>query len=124
ERINPGDKHYVITNIPRVLGASGATSLKVALTLYRSILDADVMAMETVKEAEAVKMVENAFRDVNIAFVNELALSFERAGIDIVNVINGASTKPFSFLAHYPGCGVGGHCIPVDPYYLISFAEK
>ena len=75
-------------------------------------------------EAEAVKVVENSFRDINIAFVNELAMSFEKLGIDVVNVIKGASTKPFSFLAHFPGCGVGGHCIPVDPYYLIEYGKQ
>ena len=68
-------------------------------------------------------MVENTFRDVNIAFVNELAMSFSVLGINVMNVINGCATKPFSFMAHYPGCGVGGHCIPVDPYYLIKYAK-
>ena len=67
---------------------------------------------------------ENTFRDVNIAFMNEMARSFDKAGIDIIEVIRGASTKPFSFLAHYPGCGVGGHCIAVDPYYLIEKAKS
>ncbi len=80
--------------------------------------------MSSLKEAEAVKVVENSFRDVNIAFVNELAQSFHEMGIDVVNVINGAATKPFAFMPHYPGCGVGGHCIPVDPYYLIEEARK
>jgi nucleotide sugar dehydrogenase len=80
--------------------------------------------MRSLKEAEAVKMVENAFRDVNIAFVNELAMSFDRAGIDLLRVIRGASSKPFAYLPHYPGAGVGGHCIPVDPYYLIRYGEK
>lgn len=80
--------------------------------------------MATIKEAEAVKVVENSFRDINIAFVNELAMSFHKMNIDIVNVINGAATKPFSFMPHFPGCGVGGHCIPVDPYYLIEYAHS
>lgn len=82
------------------------------------------MVMKDIREAEAVKMVENTFRDINIAFVNELAMSFKRAGIDVMNVIKGASTKPFGFMAHYPGCGVGGHCIPVDPYYLIAYGYR
>jgi len=68
--------------------------------------------------------VENSFRDINIAFVNELAMAFDKAGIDVVNVIKGASTKPFGFMPHYPGCGVGGHCIPVDPYYLSARARE
>lgn len=124
ERINPGDERWDVRSIPRVLGARDAESLEAALSLYRTLIDAEIMPMSTIKEAEAVKMVENAFRDINIAFVNELAMSFDRAGIDIVNVIRGASTKPFGFLAHYPGCGVGGHCIPVDPYYLIRYGRE
>jgi UDP-N-acetyl-D-glucosamine dehydrogenase len=124
ERINPGDPKWTVGTIPRVIGASDATSLAKATALYRDIIDADIVPMGSVREAEAVKMVENAFRDVNIAFVNELAMSFARAGIDITNVIRGASTKPFSFMPHFPGCGVGGHCIPVDPYYLIHYGEK
>jgi nucleotide sugar dehydrogenase len=80
--------------------------------------------MASLKEAEAVKIVENTFRDINIAFVNELALSFDRMGIDVVNVIDAASTKPFAFMPHYPSCGVGGHCIPVDPYYLIAEGRR
>lgn len=124
ERINPGDPNYGVHNIPRVLGASDEESLHIALQFYRSVIDAEIFPMGSIKEAEAVKMVENSFRDINIAFVNELAMAFERAGIDTVNVIRGASTKPFGFMAHYPSCGVGGHCIPVDPYYLIQYGKK
>ncbi|PIR84108.1 UDP-N-acetyl-D-glucosamine dehydrogenase [Candidatus Kaiserbacteria bacterium CG10_big_fil_rev_8_21_14_0_10_51_14] len=124
ERINPGDSEWNIATIPRVLGAAGPKSLERALALYRDIIDADIRTMPSIREAEAVKMVENSFRDINIAFVNELAMSFDRAGIDLVSVIEGASTKPFSFMAHFPGCGVGGHCIPVDPYYLIRYGEE
>ena len=79
--------------------------------------------MGSLKEAEAVKIVENTFRDINIAFVNELAMSFNNLGININNVIDGAASKPFAFMPHYPGIGVGGHCIPVDPYYLIEYAR-
>lgn len=124
ERINPGDKKWNVQNIPRVLGSFDKKGLKKGLDFYRSIIDADIKPMGSLKEAEAVKVVENSFRDINIAFVNELAQSFSLLGIDVVNVIKGASTKPFSFLAHFPGCGVGGHCIPVDPYYLIEYAKK
>jgi len=123
ERINPGDTKWGVFNIPRVLGASGKKGLKLAYDFYTTILDAQVKKMDSIKEAEAVKVVENSFRDVNIAFVNELAMSFDKLGIDVVNVIDGAATKPFSFMAHYPGVGVGGHCIPVDPYYLIEYAR-
>jgi len=121
ERVNPGDGHYNTKNIPRVIGGSGPVSLERGLALYESILDAPLKPMKSLKEAEAVKMVENSFRDVNIAFANELAMAFDKEGIDVVNVIDAAATKPFGFMAHYPGCGVGGHCIPVDPYYLIHY---
>lgn len=124
ERVNPGDAHWNVRTIPRVLGAAGPESLARAYSLYQSLIDADISLMHSLKEAEAVKMVENAFRDINIAFVNELAMSFDRAGIDLVNVIRGASSKPFAFMAHFPGAGVGGHCIPVDPYYLIRYGQQ
>jgi len=124
ERINPGDPEWHVGNIPRVVGALNAGSLRKAIAFYESILSGGVMPLTSLKEAEAVKMVENSFRDINIAFVNELAMSFSKLGIDVMNVIKGASTKPFSFMAHYPGCGVGGHCIPVDPYYLITYAKQ
>lgn len=124
ERIDPGNKKWNVTNIPRVLGASSPKGLKLAKDFYESIIDAPIKLMESIKEAEACKVVENSFRDINIAFVNELAKSFDKLGIDVKNVINGAATKPFAFMAHYPGRGVGGHCIPVDPYYLIEKAKE
>ncbi|MEK7557467.1 MAG: nucleotide sugar dehydrogenase [Patescibacteria group bacterium] len=120
ERINPGDKKWTVRNIPRVLGAYTKEAEASALHFYTSILEAPVKVMNSVTEAEAVKIFENSFRDVNIAFVNEMARSFDRLGIDVMNVIEGASTKPFAFLAHFPGNGVGGHCIGVDPYYMIE----
>lgn len=123
ERINPGDPVWNVTNIPRVVGSFDETGLKRAKEFYESIVDAKITPMKSIREAEAVKIVENSFRDINIAFVNELAKSFDKLGIDVVDVIKGASTKPFSFLAHWPSCGVGGHCIPVDPYYLIERAQ-
>lgn len=124
ERINPGDTQWDVSNIPRVVGSLDPMGLEKTYEFYKSIVDAEIKLMNTVKEAEAVKVVENSFRDINIAFVNELAMSFSKLDIDVVNVIKGASTKPFAFLAHFPGCGVGGHCIPVDPYYLIEYAKK
>jgi UDP-N-acetyl-D-glucosamine dehydrogenase len=124
ERINPGDTRWNVGTIPRVLGGVGQKSTQAAHKLYASIVDAPIHLMGNIKEAEAVKITENSFRDINIAFVNELAMSFKKLGIDIVRVIEGASTKPFAFMPHYPGCGVGGHCIPVDPYYLISYARQ
>ena len=124
ERINPGDKKWNVENINRVVGALEEKGLKMAINFYRSIISGEVKPMNSLKEAEAVKIVENSFRDINIAFVNELAMSFSRLGIDVVKVIEGAATKPFSFMPHFPGCGVGGHCIPVDPYYLIEYAKE
>ncbi|MCS7092159.1 MAG: nucleotide sugar dehydrogenase [Patescibacteria group bacterium] len=124
ERINPGDTKWHVGNIPRVVGGYSVKCLSLAYKFYSSIIDAPIKKMESVKEAESVKIVENCFRDVNIAFVNELAQSFSKLGIDVVNVIQGAATKPFAFMPHFPSRGVGGHCIPVDPYYLIFYAKK
>lgn len=124
ERINPGDKKWNVENINRVVGAFCPKGLEKAVEFYKSIISGEIKQMASLKEAEAVKIVENTFRDINIAFVNELAMSFSRLGIDVVNVINGAATKPFAFMPHFPGCGVGGHCIPVDPYYLIEYAKE
>jgi nucleotide sugar dehydrogenase len=123
ERINPGDTKWNVENISRVVGADSTEGLERALSFYRDILTGEVKPMGSIKEAEAVKVVENSFRDINIAFVNELAMSFQKMGINIENVIDGAATKPFAFMPHHPGCGVGGHCIPVDPYYLIEHAR-
>jgi nucleotide sugar dehydrogenase len=124
ERINPGDKNWNVENIPRVIGGYDTASLRQATNFYTSILTGSLSQMHSIKEAEACKIVENSFRDINIAFVNELAKSFDKLGIDLKNVITGASSKPFGYLAHWPGCGVGGHCIPVDPYYLIDEAKS
>lgn len=123
ERINPGDPKWSVDNINRVLGADSEKGLSIAYNFYSKLIDGKVKKMGNIKEAEAVKIVENTFRDVNIAFVNELAKSFNKLGINVNNVIDGAATKPFSFMPHYPGIGVGGHCIPVDPYYLIEYAR-
>ncbi len=120
ERINPADPHWTVRNIPRVLGAYTPQAVSRARAFYKSVLDAQIMTMQSPTEAEAVKILENTFRDVNIAFINEMSQSFAALGIDITNVIRGAATKPFAYLPHYPGIGVGGHCISVDPYYMIE----
>jgi len=124
ERINPGDLKWDVTNIPRVIGSFDRIGLAKAKKFYEKIIDAQIMPMGSIREAEAVKIMENSFRDINIAFVNELAKSFDKMDIDITNVIRGASTKPYAFMAHWPSRGVGGHCIPVDPYYLIEKAKE
>src|SRR3989344_5940440 len=124
ERINPGDPKWNVTNIPRVVGSFDGTGLAMSLQVYSSIVDAEIRPMKHIREAEALKLMENSFRNVNIAFVNEIARSFDRLGIDVKDVIDGAATKPFAFMAHYPSCGVGGHCIPVDPHYLVERAKE
>ncbi|MEX1112488.1 MAG: nucleotide sugar dehydrogenase [Candidatus Andersenbacteria bacterium] len=124
ERINPGDTTWTIRNIPRVIGGYTPQATDAGVAFYGSILEAEIKPMGSLTEAEAVKIFENTFRDINIAFVNEMAKSFDKLGIDVTHVIEGASTKPFAFLAHYPGNGVGGHCISVDPYYMIERAKQ
>lgn len=124
ERVNPGDTKWNVANLPRVVGSFDKKGLEMALKYYRNITSGEVRAMKSIREAEAVKIMENSFRDINIAFVNELAKSFDKMGIDVKDVILGAATKPFAFMPHFPSCGVGGHCIPVDPYYLIERAKK
>ena len=124
ERVNPGDTRWSVRNIPRVLGGYTPAATDRGIAFYETILEAPIRRMSTLRAAEAVKITENVFRDINIAFVNELAQSFDRLGIDVQEVIAGAATKPFAFMAHTPGCGVGGHCIPVDPYYLIEHAHE
>lgn len=120
ERINPGDARWTVRNIPRVLGGFSEPGTAAAAAFYQSVLEAPVRLLDSATEAEAVKILENTFRDINIAYVNEMARSFDALGINISNVIAGAATKPFAFLPHYPGIGVGGHCISVDPYYMIE----
>ncbi len=124
ERINPGDDAWYIGNIPRVVGANTQEALQKAVQFYRSVVDAEIVGLSQLRAAEATKILENTFRDVNIAFVNEMARSFHLLGIDISEVIRGASTKPFGFMPHYPGVGVGGHCIAVDPYYMIEKGKE
>lgn len=124
ERIDPGNPKYNVYNIARNIGGTSAEGTKKAADFYRSFLNASVNEMSSLKAAEATKIIENTFRDINIAYVNELAKSFDLMGLDIVEVVNGAANKPFAFMPHYPGCGVGGHCIPVDPYYLIEKAKN
>jgi UDP-N-acetyl-D-glucosamine dehydrogenase len=117
ERINPGDEHYSVENTPKVVGGVTARCTELARQLLAQLF-AHVHVVSSPKSAEMSKLLENIFRSVNIALVNELALLSERMGIDIWEVIEAARTKPFGFMPFYPGPGVGGHCIPVDPYYL------
>jgi len=117
EREDPGNQKFSTHIIPKVVGADDPVALKLAATMYRSIVKS-VVTVSSTKAAEATKLTENIFRAVNIAMVNELKVIYERMGIDIWEVIEAAKTKPFGYMPFYPGPGLGGHCIPIDPFYL------
>ena len=123
ERVDPGNKGKPVAAIPKIVGGIDKKSQQLAKALYESVLDHPVVSVSTLETAEMVKMLENTYRAVNIALVNEFAKLCEVSGIDVVEVIDAAKTK-WSFQPHYPGIGVGGHCIPVDPYYLLEYAGK
>lgn len=122
ERVDPGNPHFTTKNIPKVLGAITETGKEIAYALYSTFLK-KIHLVDTVEEAEAAKLLENTFRAVNIGLVNEMTIMCDRMGINIWNVIEAASTKPFGFIPFYPGPGIGGHCIPLDPLYL-SYRAK
>lgn len=117
ERIDPGNRRYNIRNTPKVIGGITPRCLKVAMALYGLIIEQPVPISNT-RTAEMVKLLENTFRAVNIGLINEVALMCDKLGIDVWEVIDAASTKPYGFMPFYPGPGLGGHCIPLDPYYL------
>jgi len=117
EREDPGNKNFSLAQIPKVVGGINAPSRRAAASLYSQIV-ARVVEVSSTQAAEMTKLLENIFRCVNIALVNELKLLCSRMNIDVWEVIESASTKPFGFMPFYPGPGLGGHCIPVDPYYL------
>ncbi len=117
ERIDPGNKQYQTRNIPKVVGGVTAHCTQVAKTLYEQSIDT-VVPVSSTRVAEMVKLLENTFRSVNIGLVNELALMSAKLDINVWEVIDAAATKPFGFMPFYPGPGLGGHCIPIDPVYL------
>ena len=117
ERVDPGNTRYVTRNTPKVLGGVTPACTEKAIELYRHAVDT-VVPVTDATTAEMVKLLENTFRAVNIAMVNELALICDRLNVDVWEVINAAKTKPFGFMPFYPGPGLGGHCIPIDPLYL------
>ena len=117
EREDPGNERFNTRTIPKVVGGIDAPSLRAAEALYGSIIDT-VVPVSSTEVAESSKLLENIFRAVNIALVNEMKVVFERMGIDVWEVIEAAKTKPFGFMPFYPGPGLGGHCIPLDPFYL------
>ncbi len=123
EREDPGNAKYHTAIIPKVVGGDGPAALKIAQTMYDQFLTKTV-AVSSTQTAEAVKLTENVFRSVNIALVNELKVIYDAMGIDIWEVIEAAKTKPFGYMAFYPGPGLGGHCIPIDPFYLTWKARE
>jgi UDP-N-acetyl-D-glucosamine dehydrogenase len=123
EREDPGNETYGTAAIPKVVGGDGAAALELALALYDAVVVKTVPASSPAT-AEAVKLTENIFRSVNIALVNELKVIFDAMGIDVWEVIDAAKTKPFGFMPFYPGPGLGGHCIPIDPFYLTWKARE
>jgi len=117
EREDPGNASFSTKSIPKVVGGIGPESTDAAVALYQAGFE-KVVRVSSARIAESCKLLENIFRSVNIALVNELKMTFTRMGIDIWEVIAAASTKPFGFMPFYPGPGLGGHCIPLDPFYL------
>ena len=117
ERVDPGNAHYTTRLIPKVVGGLGPASTEAATLLYGAVVTT-VVPVGSTRVAEMVKLLENTFRAVNIGLVNEIAMMCNTMGIDVWEVIDAAKTKPFGFMPFYPGPGLGGHCIPIDPYYL------
>ncbi len=117
ERVDPGNKEFTTRNIPKVVGGVTPACTQLAVQLYRAML-AHVIPVSSTRVAEMVKLVENTFRSVNIGLVNEIALMCDHMQLDVWEVIGAAASKPFGYMPFYPGPGLGGHCIPIDPYYL------
>ncbi len=124
ERVDPGNKRFKTKNTPKVVGGVTPECTKHARALYENVLEAPVFTVSSPEAAEMTKILENTFRIVNIALINEMAIVASRMGINIWEVVEAASTKPFGFMPFYPGPGVGGHCIPIDPFYLTYKARE
>jgi UDP-N-acetyl-D-glucosamine dehydrogenase len=122
EREDPGNKYFDLGNTPKIVGSDTPEGLELATVLYNTI--STVVVVSSTRVAESAKILENTFRAVNIALVNELKMAFAKMNIDIWEVIRAASTKPFGFMPFYPGPGLGGHCIPIDPFYLTWKARE
>jgi len=118
ERVDPGNLIYKTKNTPKVVGAIGADATEAIAAMYRAVLDSDVHVVSSPAIAEMEKILENTYRNINIGLVNELAILCDKMDINLWEVIEAAKTKPYGFQAFYPGPGLGGHCIPLDPYYL------
>jgi UDP-N-acetyl-D-glucosamine dehydrogenase len=124
ERVDPGNKDYKTDNTPKVVGGMTAECNRISEVFYNSVLKAPVFIVSSPEVAEMEKIYENTFRNINIALANEMTILCEKMGIDIWEVIEAASTKPYGFMAFYPGPGIGGHCIPLDPFYLTWKARE
>lgn len=118
ERVDPGNKQFKTKNTPKVVGAIGDDAKEVIAAMYREVLDSDVYEVSSPAIAEMEKILENTYRNINIGLANEMAILCNKMGIDYWEVVDAAKTKPYGFQAFYPGPGLGGHCIPLDPYYL------
>ena len=118
ERVDPGNKHYNTKNTPKVVGGCTADCTEVAAALYENVLEGEIHRVSSPAVAEMEKILENTFRNINIGLANEMAILCNRMGIDVWEVIDAAKTKPYGFMPFYPGPGLGGHCIPLDPFYL------
>jgi UDP-N-acetyl-D-glucosamine dehydrogenase len=118
ERVDPGNKYYNTKNTPKVVGGCTKDCTEIATILYENVLDSDILQVSSPSVAEMEKIFENTFRNINIALANEMAILCNRMNIDVWEVIDAAKTKPYGFMAFYPGPGRGGHCIPLDPAYL------
>lgn len=124
ERVDPGNKRFKVKNTPKIVGAIGKSASEVISKMYSVVLDGEIVTVSTPAVAEMAKILENTYRNINIGLVNELGRLCNRMGISIWEVIDAAKTKPYGFQAFYPGSGVGGHCIPLDPYYLTWKARE
>lgn len=124
ERVDPGNAIYHTKNTPKVVGAIGNDATEVIATMYRAVLEGDIHEVSSPAVAELEKILENTYRNINIGLVNELCMLCEKMGISAWEVIDAAKTKPFGYQAFYPGPGLGGHCIPLDPYYLTWKARE
>jgi len=124
ERVDPGNPTYKTANTSKVVGGVGEDATEIMAALYRQVLESDIVEVSSPAVAEMEKILENTYRNINIALANEMAIICEKMDIDVWEVIEAAKTKPYGFSAFYPGPGVGGHCIPVDPFYLTWKAKE
>lgn len=124
ERVDPGNKQFKTKNTPKVVGGVTKNCTEVAATMYRNVLEGEIHEVSSPSVAEMEKILENTFRNINIGLANEMAILCDKMGIDVWEVIDAAATKPYGFMAFYPGPGLGGHCIPIDPWYLTYKARE